>query len=171
MNTRIPMARTLTVVAIMLVAGCSQQFAVSINEQSVYDPRPNATAVRFADAGLQACVNIALQQPDATVENLTVLACPGWEITEIEGIDALGGLQFLDISDNRVSSVAPLEGLNALSSLTAANNRLTDIAPLLSMKTLTSATLTGNNDIPCGQLDALTVKLGENLRRSGTCKR
>ncbi len=171
MNPQTHTPRIFIALAITLLAGCSQKFAVSINEQSIYDPRPNTASVSFTDTGLQACVNIALRQPDATVENLTVLACPGWEITEIEGIDALNGLQFLDISDNRVSSLAPLAGLNGLSSITAANNRISDIAPLLSMVTLTSATLTGNNDIPCGQLEALAVKLGEKLRRSETCKR
>ncbi len=159
----------LSILTIMLFAGCSQQFAVSINEQPVYDPRPNATEYRFSDPGLQGCVNFALQGGGSVAE-LTVLACPGWEIAEIEGIGALDGLQFLDISNNRVSSLAPLDALERLSSLTVTNNRITDIAPLLSMQTLTSAVLTGNNNIQCGQLDNLAERLGNNLRRPAECR-
>lgn len=165
--TNIP--KILSILALIALAGCSQRFAVSINEQTVYDPRPNATGYRFSDPGLQGCVNFALQGGGA-VETLTVLACPGWEIDEIEGIGALNSLQYLDISNNRISSLAPLEALDRLSSLTITNNRVTDIAPLLSMPTLTSAVLTGNDNIPCGQLDDLSERLGNNLRRPIECR-
>ncbi|MDP1931878.1 MAG: leucine-rich repeat protein [Gammaproteobacteria bacterium] len=159
----------LSILAIIILGGCAQRFAVSINDQTVYDPRPNATEYRFSDPGLQGCVNFALQG-GGSVATLTVLACPGWEITEIEGIGALAALQFLDLSNNQISSLAPLESLNRLSSLTATNNRITDIAPLLSMRTLTSAVLTGNNNIQCGQLDNLDERLGNNLRRPAECR-
>lgn len=165
--TNIP--KTLCILATIALAGCSQRFAVSINEQTVYDPRPNSTGYRFSDPGLQGCVNFALQG-GGSIEQLTVLACPGWEIEEIEGIGALSSLQFLDMSNNRLTSLAPLEALDRLSSLTITNNRIGDIAPLLSMVTLTSAVLTGNDNIPCGQLDDLSEKLGNNLRRPAECR-
>lgn len=164
-NTR----KVLSILAIFALAGCSQRFAVSINEQTVYDPRPNSSGYRFSDPGLQGCVNFALQG-GGSIESLTVLACPDWEIEEIEGIGVLSNLQFLDISNNAITSLAPLEGLDRLSSLTITNNRITDIAPLLSMQTLTSAVLTGNDAIPCGQLDDLSERLGNNLRRPAECR-
>lgn len=155
----------------LLASACSQRFGVTINEQQVIDPRPNTTAYRFQDPGLQACVNIALQRPDSTVENITMLACPGWQIAAIEGIDVLESLQHLDISDNSITSLAPLDGLDNLSTLTVSNNRISDVALLQSMASLTAATLTGNNNIPCQQLDALSQKLGNNLVRPETCRR
>ena len=161
---------SVTTLALLASACSSQRFAVSVNEQPIYDPRPNATTYRFPDPGLQACVNIALQRPNSTVESITTLACPGWEIEAIEGIDALEGLQHLDISDNRISSIAPLDALRNLSTLTASNNRITDVALLESMATLTAATLTGNNNIPCQQLDVLAQKLGGNLARPQSCR-
>lgn len=164
-NTR----KVLSILAILSLAGCSQRFAVSINEQTVYDPRPNSAGYRFSDPGLQGCVNFALQG-GGSVEALTVLSCPGWEIEEIEGIGALSSLQFLDLSNNVITSLAPLEALDRLSSLTITNNRVTDIAPLLSMPTLTSAVLIGNNAIPCRQLDDLSERLGNNLRRPEACR-
>ncbi len=162
-------ALTITTVA-LLSSGCSQRFAVTLNDQTLYDPRVNAAEQHFADPGLQGCVNFALQQPNATLETLKVLACPGWEIENLDGIVTLAALQFLDLSDNRISSLAPLQPLRNLSSVSILNNRVTDIAPLLSMVTLTSATLTGNDNIQCRQLDALSDKLGQNLRRPADCR-
>lgn len=153
-----------------LGTACSQRFAVSINDQSLYDPRPNATSYRFADPGLQACVNFALREPGSQLADIRVLSCSEWEVEEIEGIAVLSSLQFLDISGNQISSLAPLSGLPRLSSLSAVNNRIIDITPLLGMTSLTSAALAGNNNIPCAQLDRLENRLGANLRRPDTCR-
>jgi len=159
-----------SIATLLLMSACSQQFAVSINDRTVFDPRPGAASYRFADAGLQACVNFALQQPGATFETLTVLSCPGWEIDDIEGIGALTTLQFLDVSNNSISSLAPLSALPRLSGLSAADNQITDIAPLLSLDALASAVLTGNDDILCRQLDALQERLQRNLGRPANCR-
>jgi Leucine-rich repeat (LRR) protein len=154
----------------ILSSACSQRFAVSVNNQTLYDPRPNATAYRFADPGLQGCVNFALQQPNAEIETISVLSCSGWEIESIEGIGTLRGLQFLDISNNRISSLAPLVELPRLSSVSATDNRIRDISLLLELNTLTSVVLTGNDNIACAQLNALAERLGDNLRRPASCR-
>lgn len=153
----------------LLSSGCSQRFGITLNDQTLLDPRPNATAYRFADPGLQGCVNFAMQQPNATLDGITVLSCSGWEIASIEGIGTLGALQFLDLSNNRVSSLAPLSALRRLSSISLTDNKLRDIAPLNALPSLTSAALTGNADIPCAQLDVLAQRLGDNLRRPLSC--
>ena len=154
----------------LFASACSQRYAVSINNQTVYDPRPNATAYRFADPGLQGCINLALQQPNAELERITVLSCSGWEIEDLEGISLLKALQFLDLSNNRISSVAPLSSLPRLSSLSITNNRVRDIETLIAMNSLTSAILTGNTTISCAQLNTLAAKLGDNLERPATCR-
>ena len=163
--------RTVGLLSLGLAASaCSQRYAVSINNQTVFDPRPNATAYRFADPGLQGCVNLALQQPNAELERITVMSCSGWEIESLEGIALLRSLQFLDLSNNRIVSIAPLSGLPRLSSLSITNNRVRDIETLIDMNSLTSAVLTGNTAIRCNQLDALAAKLGNNLQRPASCR-
>jgi len=167
----VTLSRSTTLVLLTLVvSACSQRFAVSVNNQTLIDPRPNATAYRFADPGLQGCVNLALQQPNATIETITVLSCSGWEIESIEGIATLRALQFVDISNNRISSLAPLSQLPRLSSISATDNRIRDIEPLIAMDTLTSALLTGNSNIACDQLTSLGERLGDNLRRPASCR-
>lgn len=154
----------------IISSACSQRFAVSVNNQTLLDPRPNDTVYRFADPGLQGCVNLALQQPNAELESITVLSCIGSEIESIEGIALLSSLQFLDLSNNRISSIAPLSGLKRLSSVSIGGNRLRDIEPLIQMNSLTSASLAGNPMISCAQLNTLAAKLGDNLRRPATCR-
>jgi Leucine-rich repeat (LRR) protein len=155
---------------VLSTSACSQRFAVTVNNQTLIDPRPNATAYRFPDPGLQGCVNFALQQPNAELEAIKVLSCSGWEIENIEGIATLQALQFLDLSNNRISSLAPLSQLPRLSSVSAAANRIRDIEPLIAMETLTSAVLIGNPNITCEQLTSLGERLGENLRRPASCR-
>tara|TARA_R110001606_G_scaffold282045_2_gene430667 strand:- start:45 stop:560 length:516 start_codon:yes stop_codon:yes gene_type:complete len=165
------LSRSTTLLLLLLTStACSQRFAVSVNNQTLIDPRPNGTAYRFADPGLQACVNFALQQPNAEIETITVLSCSGWEIENIEGIQTLRALQFVDISNNRINSLAPLSQLRRLSSISATDNRIRDIEPLIAMDTLTSALLTGNSNIPCDQLTSLGERLGDNLRRPNNCR-
>ena len=145
------------------LSACSQKFAVSINDNSVYDPRPNQTSVRFSDAGLQGCVNRTAQQRNLKVEDIKVMACPEWQIEQIESIGALKSLEFLDLQSNRIASLAPLTSLRNLRSISISNNRIRDITPLLRMATLTSATLNGNPNIPCQQIAQLRERLKNNL--------
>ncbi|MCB1665966.1 MAG: leucine-rich repeat domain-containing protein [Pseudomonadales bacterium] len=165
-----PFVRLTGLLLVGLLCACSQRYAVSINNQTIIDQRPNAGNYRFDDPGLQGCVNFALQQPDATLETIAVLSCSGWEIENIEGIDALRALQFLDLSNNRINSLAPLAPLRRLSSISLTDNRVRDIDPLNALNSLTSAVLTGNNNISCAQLDVLQQKLGDNLRRPTSCE-
>lgn len=165
------LSRSSTLLLFLLTStACSQRFAVSVNNQTLIDPRPNTTAYRFADPGLQGCVNFALQLPNAEIETITVLSCSGWEIESIEGIETLRALQFVDISNNRINSLAPLSGLPRLSSVSATDNRIRDIEPLIAKDTLTSALLTGNPNIACDQLTRLGQRLGDNLRRPTSCR-
>lgn len=164
------LVRSIGLLLLCLLGACSQRYAVSINNQTIIDQRPNAGSFRFDDPGLQGCVNFALQQPDATLETIAVLSCSGWDIENIEGIGALRALQFLDLSNNRINSLAPLAPLRRLSSISLTDNRVRDIDPLNALNSLTSAALTGNNNISCAQLEVLQSRLGDNLRRPTSCR-
>ena len=155
--------------ALPLLAGCAG-YAVTLNEQTLYDPRERVTEHQFADPGLQACVNMALQQQRVeAAENLTVLSCSGLEIRSLAGLEALGSLQFLDVSGNRLTHLDPLRSLSRLRSVTASANPLNEISALFSVTGLTTAVFTGSNEIPCAHLDRLAERLGNNLTRPERC--
>ena len=172
-NCRIPVLKRLFILLILItfISACSRQFAVTVNDRSVYDPRipPNSLAVK--DGDLQGCVNLALRQQalqDPT--ELTVLSCANANVQELDGIEQFTQLRFLDLASNRITNLQPLSGMNQLSGLSIPDNPITDIAVLLNMSGLTVAILSGNAQISCAQLDRLQTQLGDNLTRPETCQ-
>jgi Leucine-rich repeat (LRR) protein len=152
--------------------GCARKFTVSVNQQTLYDPRALSGLVQVADAGLQSCINLLMRQQqlsDAT--QIRVIACPVLQIETLEGIQALSGLRFVDVSNNLLSNLDPLRQLGNLSSVNAPNNQLQDISGILNINSLTSAVLSDNPAIPCDQLELLERRLGPNLIRSAQCQR
>lgn len=158
--------------AAVCLSGCARKYSVSVNQQVLYDPRPGASAVRMADAGLQSCINLLMrQQSGSNPAQIAVIACPNLEISDLGGIAALSALRFVDLAGNNLSNLDELRHLSSLSSVHAPDNQLQDISGILSTATLTSAVLTGNPAIPCDQLDVLQARLGQNLIRSQQCLR
>ncbi len=160
----------LTLAVIVLLTSCTRQFAVSINNNVLYDPRPNSV-VMVEDPGLQSCINLALeQQGGGSPTTIRILTCPYLEIVSLSGIFVLENLQYLDLSGNQVENFDPLQRLSRLSSVNAPDNNLKDIGGVLDIPSLTSAVLTGNNDIPCDQLDDLQERLNSSLLRPESCR-
>jgi Leucine-rich repeat (LRR) protein len=155
---------------ILSLGACARKFSVSVNEQVLYDPRDFGRIVSVADAGLQSCINLVMQQREFTsADQIQVIACPSLEIERLDGIRELGNLRFLDVAGNRLVHLDELRHLSRLSSVNAPDNALQDISGILSIASLTSAVLTGNNSIPCTQLDSLAQRLGPNLLRPENC--
>lgn len=156
---------------LLLLAACSQQFTVSINNQPVFDPEGRLFVGQLVDPGLQGCVNLALQQQGLQdPESLTVLSCANSEIGDLGNIGLLSELRFLDLGNNNISNITPLEGLTELGGLNLMNNALTDVSALLNIRTLASVNLIGNDGIPCAQLQLLEARLGENLNQPANCR-
>ena len=143
---------------------------MSINEQSVYDPEGRLVLEEVADADLQGCINLALQQQNLSEPGeLTVLSCANAEISNLDKIGELTRLRFLDLGNNNLTNITPLEDLPVLSGVNLLNNLITDIGPLFNMPNLSSVNLEGNNRIPCRELDELRESLGSNLSAPAAC--
>ncbi|NKB31909.1 MAG: hypothetical protein GKR91_02315 [Pseudomonadales bacterium] len=155
---------------VSFLSSCSNEFVVSINEQAVYDPEGRLLAGEVADADLQGCINLALQQQNisSSVE-LTVLSCANSEISDLNNIGQLVSLRFLDLGNNNISNITPLEDLPVLSGINLVNNQITDIGPLFNMPGLSSVNLAGNNRISCDELEALQERIGSNLTPPVSC--
>lgn len=160
-----------TLTLTLSIAGCNRQFVVTVNNQSVYDPRTPAGLMQLSDPSLQGCVNLALvQQSIDNAADLEVLSCANAEVSDLRGIEQFGSLRFLDLAGNNISDLQPLAALPQLSGLSIPFNPLTDISPLFNISSLTAAILTGNSRLPCSQLDRLERRLGENLTRPDNCQ-
>lgn len=167
-------ANRLASIALLVLAtvGCNRQFAVTVNSQTVYSPRPAATGVQMADSDLQGCINLALRQPNAPQPaDLQSLSCANAGISDLRGLENFTALRFLDLAGNRISDLTPLNRLPVLSGLNLPDNPLRDIAALLTMNSLTVVNLSGTEQIPCDQLDALESRLGPSLSTPERCAR
>lgn len=163
--------RPCLVAILLLIASCSQQFSISVNDQAVFDPGGRLFSDQLVDADLQGCVNFAAQQQGLQNPTmLTVLSCANSEIRDLGNISQLAQLRFLDLGNNNISNITPLEDLTQLGGLNLMNNAITDIAVLLNIPTLASVSLLGNNEIPCDQLQLLQDKLGDKLSSPLDCK-
>lgn len=101
---------------------------------------PKPAGVAFADPALEACVRRALGQPDgplapALVARLRSLDCATPEggdpdVQDLRGIEALAGLERLDLSFNAIADIGPLAGLRNLRELRLTGNRVRDISPI-----------------------------------------
>lgn len=155
----------------LLLPACGQNYSVSINDQSIYDPTGRSISGEVSDSDLQGCINLAVQQQGVQdPAELTVLTCANSRIRALDNIGRLGRLRFLDLGNNNISNITPLEDLPTLGGLNLANNVITDISPLLNMQSLASVSLFGNNNIPCDQLSALRARLGNNLTAPERCR-
>ena len=172
-TSRLVTYRLLLLVTALLagLSGCSRQFSVTVNNQSIYDPRRPEGSREVVDPSLQGCINLALAQSGAQVPaELTVLSCAAAAVEDLQGIGQLVNLRFLDLAQNAVSDLQPLTALPQLTGLSIPDNPIDDIAPLLGISSLTAVILTGNQQIPCSQLDRLEQRLGPNLTRPQRCR-
>lgn len=152
------------------ISSCGNEFVVSINDQAVYDPEGRLLSGEVADADLQGCVNLALQQQNVdSPAEISVLSCANSEISDLVNIGELASLRFLDIGNNNITNITPLEDLPLLSGINLANNQVTDIGPLFNIPNLASVNLLGNNNIPCDELEELKNQLGSNLAAPENC--
>lgn len=170
-NNRNPRIFVLFALALLMMQ-CSQQFAVSVNNQSVFDPNRRLRGAQVVDANLQGCINIAMrQQAVDDIADLRILSCANSEVVSLDNIQQFRQLRFLDLGNNSIVDLSPLQALNELSGLNLMNNLISDISPLLGIASLTSLSVAGNNAIGCDQLDVFETRMGENLSRPIICQR
>jgi Leucine-rich repeat (LRR) protein len=153
------------------LSACSQQLAISVNNNAVFDPNNRLPSGEAINPDLQGCINLAMRQQLMTdPAQLSVLSCADSEIDSLDNIGLLVSLRFLDLGGNSISNITPLETLQVLGGLNLADNEINDIAVLFNLKSLVSVSLAGNNNIPCSQIAALKVKLGTNFTPPQACK-
>lgn len=169
-HARIALLPTL-LLALGLLGGCKGlPYTVTFNDKVLYTPNAILREGLLRDAGLQACLNQALEsgeQQDPLA--VTLLACPGVGVESLAGIEALVALEQLELSDNNITNLSPLLNLKNLRVLNLRNNAVGDIRALENLPILRFVSLEGNDRIPCRQLEALEQRLGDTLNRPLRC--
>jgi internalin A len=78
------------------------------------------------------------------------------QVRDLQGIEALGMLQYLDLSGNQVEDLAPLSGLTRLKTLYLSNNNVRNLAPIGALGNLWTLYIDGNRVQDLGPVARLT---------------
>ena len=106
--------------------------------------------VQFQDSNLEAAVRDMLNQPEGTLRQhklLTIakLDASSYQIADLEGIQHLRNLAFLNLRDNSITDITQLSTLVRLADLNLRGNAVSDIAPLAALTNLESLNLRNNS--------------------------
>lgn len=163
-------ALTALLLACLPLAGCLHPYTVKLNDTVLFTPNEALRKAVTQDPGLQACLDQALLRNEQTdPAALTLLACPGAGVQTLAGIEALEKLEQLELGDNAIENLSPLLQLKNLRVLGLRNNRVGDLRPLEQLPILRFLSLEGNDRIPCRQLDAFQMRLGNTFGRPQAC--
>ena len=108
--------------------------------------------VTFPDTGLDGAVRSALGlDADANIrinrlKNLTELAAPTSEISDLTGLEYATQLTALNLPGNEIIDISLLSELTSLTTLDISTNEIVDISPLSGLTSLTTLDLTENDD-------------------------
>lgn len=88
-------------------------------------------SVDFPDAALEAAIRSAIRKPKGDIcksdlEQLTKLAAPEKNISDLTGLEYAAGLTELGLGDNHISDILPLANLINLKELDLHNNLIGD---------------------------------------------
>lgn len=146
------------VIALLVWFGLTacQNYAVSLNERSVYQPKQLLTQLSIADRALENCIHQHIKdQKIRSFEELTVLVCTHAGISELEGLNQFNRLEQLNLADNAIEDITGLTGLSRLTRLNLDNNALGDIQTLFTLPRLQQASLLGNAQVACRDISQL----------------
>lgn len=99
--------------------------------------------------------------PTMLPRTITYLECLGNVIEDTKGLDQFSGLVDLDLSSNKISSIAELGALTALRILQLDGNEISDLGPLRGCTALETLNISGNNILDLTPLGS--CKLLEHL--------
>ena len=117
--------------------------------------------VTFPDANLEAVIRDAIDKPTGDIYEgdlllLTTLNGTGEGIIDLTGLEYCINLNYLFLSNNQISNIAPLHDLTNLQFIILDNNQISDISPLHGLTSLVSLWLRNNQISDISTLQSLT---------------
>lgn len=106
--------------------------------------------IYFEDINLENTIRDTIGKYDGVITkedvvDMNVLYASGKDITSIEGLQHLEGLNRLDLSQNNIEELSPLSELTELGFLMVDNNLISDITPLEHLIKISELGITNNN--------------------------
>ncbi|WP_438951831.1 hypothetical protein [Porticoccus sp.] len=109
-----------------LLCGC-EKYIFTFNEQPVLTTPELFTGYRIPDPALAVCVEQAIKDLLVTSANqLSQLNCSNAGITDLSGLEIFTGLTFVNLAQNRLTTIKPLLYLPKLDSISLEGNSSLD---------------------------------------------
>ncbi|MGD8174652.1 leucine-rich repeat domain-containing protein [Marinimicrobium sp. ARAG 43.8] len=160
------------IIGLLLAAlsGC-EGYAVSVNDNPVYNPPALFTEFRLVDSALQECVQQTIEDRGVTDANqLTQLNCSSAGIESLEGISTFSALRAISLNSNALTDIEPLKTLSRLEILMLKDNDVRSAEPLLSLLRLKELDLRGNAQLACGDARQLADHSEGDIRLPAHCE-
>lgn len=150
-SSRVPSGRLHSLLAVLAGAlGACADYAITVNERTVYTPPALFRDFSLADGALEACVRQHILDERITDAGaLQTLDCSHAGIADLTGLELFTGLRRVKLGGNRIADPAPLAASKGLEVLLLDGNRIVDASPLWSLDTLERLDLGGNADLRC----------------------
>lgn len=155
-TSRILTILTSVALSAALLSACSG-YAVTINNNPVYNPPALFTDFRLVDGALHDCVQQTIEDQQITqASQLTQINCSSAGISTLEGLSAFPALRAISLNDNAITDLSHLKPLSRLEILLLEDNDIRSAEPLLTLLRLEELDLSGNPNLACG--DARQLK-------------
>jgi hypothetical protein len=106
----------------LIAAGCSR-YEVTLNDQPLHSLPRLFTGYRIDDPALRDCVAQTIRDNKiAAGHDLTRLLCTHAGIVDLRGLEIFGSLEILNLTDNNITTIAPLLSLPSLAQLDLSAN-------------------------------------------------
>lgn len=126
------MKRILCLAALLTICTACEQYVITLNETTVYEPPALFGDYSLADPALNKCLTQAITSLNIhQVEQLTILRCTSASIERLDGLSVFTHIAVLDLAHNNLKSLAELSKLTHLTHLNLSDN------PRLSCDTMT----------------------------------
>ncbi len=161
----------IAIVALLIatIMGC-HRYAVSVNEQVIYEPPALFKDYQLADASLLSCVRATIVEKNITrAADLQQLFCPEGNIVQLDGLHTFKRLRTLRLASNKIVSIAPLAALSGLERVNIANNSIIDFSPLKELRALRYVDAQGNLGADCDSL--VIASENSEVKRPQHCAR
>jgi len=150
------MWRRLTLCLALAFTGACGTYDFTVNDTTVYSPRPLFSDFAVQSEILQACLEQAIADNKVvTAPELRSLNCSHAGIDTLEGLAVFTGLRQLKLTANAIRNLVELGRLSSLETLYLDDNRVIDPVPLFELPALQVLDLSGNNELQCPGPNAL----------------
>ncbi len=143
------MKMLITILSLLCLAAC-ERYQVTVNDLEVYSPPQLFNDYQISDPALDRCIRQTIfDQQIIAADQLTMINCSHAGIQSVSGITRFTKIQTIDL----------------------AHNELIDIKPLMFFGELRQINLSGNQNLLCSDLQALSQFLSGHLNGAESCKK